>query len=174
MSSKTHKSILFDRISHVTIQIRIIDVLCCILVLLGIFGNLLGLFIFSSSRRAWRISSIYASLATCSSITNLLCVIRYGSMIHSTTRNLLHDHIVRQWWGCKFYEFSSSFRIIASWIALFWMFERLMCVSKRLRRCFNHCHCFKLQFILPIIIMIAILCCIIGPPLYMYQPEILE
>lgn len=171
MSNETHKSILFDRISHMTIQMRILDILCCILVVLGIFGNLLGLFIFSSSRRTWRISSIYAFLATCSSITNLLCVLRYGSILHSTTRNLLHDLVERYWWACKFYEFSFSFRVIASWITLFWMFERLMCVSKRLQRCFHHCYCCQFQFIVPVAILIAIVCCTIGPPVYMYQAE---
>ena len=174
MSHYSHKSILFDQIHHVTLQIRIVDTLSCILVILGLFGNILGLFIFSSSRRAWRISSIYASLATSSSITNVLGVIRYGSILHSRTRNLLHDLVEQNWWACKIFEFSFSFRVIASWITLFWMFERVTCVSKRLRTCFHHCHCSNFPFLLPIVILTSLLIWIIGPPIYMFQPQIIE
>ena len=145
MSIDKHQSILFHKIQNFTLQTRVIDALCCILVLLGLFGNILGLFIFSSSRRTWRISSIYAYLATCSSITNVLCVIRNAFVLHSISRNLLHDLVEQKWWACKLYEFSFSFRVIASWITLFWMFERLMCVSVRLRTFFSHCNSFKTQ-----------------------------
>jgi hypothetical protein len=149
------------------------DAVCYVLVILGIVGNLLGLFIFSSSRRTWQISSVYAFLATCSSITNLLCVVRYASILQSTSRHILRQLVEQRWWACKLYEFSFSFRVISSWITLFWMFERLMCVSTKLRSFFNRCNSYQLKFIIPIIIMSIILCCVIGPPVYMYEPEII-
>lgn len=94
----------------------------------------------SSSRRTWRISSVYACLATWSSLTNLLCIIRYASILHSTTRNLLHR------WVCQIYELSFSFRVISSWITLFGMFERVTCLSTRIRTLSKHCCSLRLQF----------------------------
>jgi hypothetical protein len=174
MSNNKHVSLLFHKINVITLHTRVIDTLCYVLVILGLIGNILGLFIFSSSRRTWRTSSIYANLATCSSLTNLLCVIRYASVLHSTSRYILRDLVGQTWWGCKIYEFSFSFRVISSWITLFWMFERLMCVSTKLRSFFNRCNSYKLKFIIPIVIVITLLSCIIGPPVYMFQPVILE
>jgi hypothetical protein len=155
----------------ITLRTRLMDIMCGILFILGIVGNMLGLFIFSLSRRTWRISSIYACLATCSSITNLLCVIRYAFVLHSISRQILYELVQQTWWACKFFEFTFSFRIISSWITVFWMFERLMCVSKRLRTSFNQCVSYKLSFMIPIIMIILIIGCVIGPPVYLYQPE---
>jgi hypothetical protein len=53
------------------------------------------------------------------------------------------------------------------------MFERLLCVSTKLRRFFNRWKVFKLNFIVPIMFVIILLICIIGPPVYMYQPTII-
>jgi hypothetical protein len=174
MSSKEHMSLLIPQIDVDSGPVRLTDISCYILIILGIVGNVLGLFIFSSSRRTWRISSVYACLATCSSITNLLCVIRYASVLHSTSRYILRDLVGQTWWGCKIYEFSFSFRVISSWITLFWMFERLMCASTKLRSFFNRCNSYKLKFIIPIVIVITLLSCIIGPPVYMFQPVIIS
>jgi hypothetical protein len=174
MTSVKHVSLLMHKVNDITLQIRIINIVCYILVILGLVGNILGLILFSSSRRTWRISSIYVYLATCSSITNLLCVIRYIFVLHSGLRNILYEIVGEKWWACKIYEFSFSFRIISSWITLFWMFERLICVSTQLRTFFNRWNSFKLKFIIPIIIVISILSCVIGPPVYMFQPQILE
>jgi len=149
------------------------DVVCYVLVILGIVGNLLGLFIFSSSRRTWQISSVYACLATCSSITNLFCLVRYASILNSASRHILRQLVEQRSWACKLYEFSFSFRVISSWITLFWMFERLMCVSKKLRSFFNRCNSYKHIYIIPILIMSIILFCVFGPPVYMYEPEII-
>jgi len=173
MTINKHISLLVPEINPYTVQARVTDTICCVLVFLGIVGNMSGLFIFSSSRRTWRISSVYACLATCSSITNVLCVIRYASILHSTTQQILRQLVGQTWWACKIYEFSFSFRVISSWITLFWMFERLMCVSRRLSTFFNRWYSYKLKFMIPIIMIILILSCVSGPPVYMYQTEII-
>jgi hypothetical protein len=170
MSHGSDVSLLFHQVNVHTLQSRIVDTVCYILVILGFIGNILGLFIFSSSRRTWRISSLYVYLATCSSITNLLCMIRYAFVLHSRLHNILYELVGQTWWACKFYRFSFSFRIISSWITLFWMFERLLCVSTKLTRFFNRWKIFKLNFIIPIMVVIILLILIIGPPVYMYQP----
>lgn len=174
MSDDKHTSLYFQQVNVLNLKTRIIDILSYLLVIIGIIGNLLGLFIFSSSCRAWRRSSIYVCLAICSSITNVLCVIRYGSILHSKSRDVVLDLIGKTWWGCKIYEFSFSFRVISSWITLFWMFERLICVSPRLKIFFNRWNSLKLKFIMPILIMIIILGCVIGPSVYMFQPQLLK
>ncbi len=174
MSANERVLEVFRQSNVFTLQTRVTDILCYILVILGIIGNLLGLFIFFLSRHAWRRSPIYIYLAICSSITNFLCVIRYASVLHSRSRNILHDLAGHIWWACKIYEFSFSFRVISSWITLFWMFERLMCVSTRLRSFFNRWNSFKIKFIFPISIIIIILSCVIGPSVYMFQPQTFE
>jgi hypothetical protein len=145
MASDKHISRLFQRTTVVTVQTRLTDLFCYILFILGIVRNVLGLFIFSSLHRTWRISSVNACLAICSSITNLLCIIRCASLLHSTSRQILWQLIGHTWWACKLYEFSSSFRVISSWIIWFWMFEHLTCVSRRLRTFFNRWHSYKLN-----------------------------
>ncbi len=176
MPNCLHVSLLAPETGTYSLQALIThttDAVCYVLVILGIGGNLLGLFIFSSSRRTWQISSVYAFLATCSSITNLLCVVRYASILQSTSRHILRQLVEQRWWACKFYEFSFSFRVISSWITLFWTFERLMCVSSKLRTLFNPCNSFKFKLIISIIMIIFILSCVIVPPIYMYQPLII-
>jgi hypothetical protein len=173
MSNDRHVSSLFRPIDVCSFHIQIINMLSVILFILGVVGNILGLFLFSLSRRTWRISSSYACLATCSSIVNLFCIIRYASILHSTTRCVLQELVGQTWWACKLYEFSFTFRIISSWIILFWMFERLICISTRLRTFFHQFYSFRLNFIIPIITIILILGCVIGPPVYMYQPRIM-
>jgi hypothetical protein len=54
------------------------------------------------------------------------------------------------------------------------MFERLICVSRRLRRFFHRWHSYNLRFIIPIVIIILILSCVIRPPVYMFQPQVFE
>ncbi|CAF1125535.1 unnamed protein product [Rotaria sordida] len=174
MFNAKHVSLLFHKVNTSTFHARIVDSLCDVLVILGFIGNILGLFIFSLCRRTWRISSVYAYLATSSSITNLLCVIRYAFVLNSKLQNILYELVGQKWWACKIYEFSFCFRVISSWITLFWMFERLLCVSTRLRTFFNRWNSFKLKFIIPISIIIIILGCVIAPPVYMFQPGILD
>ncbi|UJR32389.1 hypothetical protein I4U23_019851 [Adineta vaga] len=151
---------------------QLLNFICSILFILGIIGNMLGLLIFSSSRRSWQISSVYTCLATCSSITNLLCLIRYSSILYSATRYPIHHLVQNNWWACKIYEFSFSFRVISAWITLFWMFERLMCVSSKLRYIFNRWNSSNVKFIIPLMIITLILCGVVGLPIYMFQPQI--
>ncbi|CAF4273552.1 unnamed protein product, partial [Adineta steineri] len=151
---------------------QFIDSLCYILVILGLVGNILGLLIFSSSRHTSKISSVYVYLATSSSIINIFCVIRYALVLHSKSRIIINNLIGHVWFACKLYELSFCFRLISSWIILFWMFERVTCVSKRLRTLFYGWNASQLKFIIPCIIIFIILGCVIGPPAYMYQPRI--
>ena len=174
MSKDKHNFLFFYKVDPSTLRSQIIDTLCYILVILGFIGNLLGLFIFTTSRRTWRISSTYVHLATASSIMNVLCVIRYAFVLHSRLRNLLYDLVGDMWWICTIYEFSFVFRVISSWIALFWMFERLMHVSRRLKTFFRQYNSFKLKIIIPLIIILIVFSCVIAPPLCMYQPVLLE
>ncbi|CAF1499584.1 unnamed protein product [Adineta steineri] len=171
-SHNTHVSILYHKIHTFTLQTQLLNTSCYILFILGIIGNTLGLFIFCSSRRSWQISSTYTFFASSSSIINVFCMLRYTIVLHSTSRNILHDLVGHKWWACKLYEFSFSFRVISSWITLFWMFERLTCVSKKLRLLSERCEPYKIKFIVPVAMMIIILSCVILPPVYMYQPQI--
>jgi hypothetical protein len=166
-----HVSLIRLDIDVLSIRVRFTNVLCYILVIIGVIGNILGLCIFSSSRRTWRISSIYVYLATCSSIINLFCALRYALILHSKSQYILSGLVGHIWLACKIYEFSFAFRIISSWITLFWMFERLMCVSKRLRSLFHRWNRSKFKFVVPFMVIIIILACAVGPPIYMYQPQ---
>ena len=170
MPDEKYVSLLFRHVDTVAFHTHLIDTLCQTLFLLGIIGNVFGLFVFFSSRRSRRISSTYVTLATSSSVANVLCVFRYASILHSRTRNVLRGLVGQTRWGCKFYEFSFSFRVVSSWITLFWMFERVLCVSATLRSCFSRCKAFRLKYVVPVFIILLILSVVIGPPVYMYEP----
>lgn len=122
-----HMSFLLN-VNDFNIRVQFTDSLCYILVILGLIGNILGLCIFCSSRRTWRISSVYVYLATSTSIINIFCVFRYALILHSKSRIILRELVGHIWLACKIYEFSFAFRIISSWITLFWMFD--MCFKK--------------------------------------------
>lgn len=174
MFSDKNLSLLFRQANVLTLHTQLLDALCNVLFLLGVVGNVLGLFIFSSSRRSWRISSMYAHLATLSSITNLLCLIRYASILHSYSRQILSDWIGRVWWACKIYELSFSFRLISSWITLLWMFERVMCVSKKLQTLVKQWNAYKLTYIILIPLIVIIFAGVIGLPVYMFGAQTLK
>ena len=174
MLDDEHVSVLFVNIDTLDIRVQFTDYLCFVFVIFGLIGNIFGLCIFSSSRHSWRISSIYVYLATCSSIVNLFCVIRYGLILHSKSQRILRELVGHIWLACKIYEFSFAFRVISSWIILFWMFERLTCVSKRLRTLFYRWNASRFKFVLPFIMIIIIVVGVIGPPLYMYQPQLFK
>jgi hypothetical protein len=173
MSDGKHVPLLFRKVNVLSLQTRLTDSMCYTLLILGVVGNILGLLIFSLSRRSWRISSVYVILATCSSITNLLCLIRYASILHSSSRHILHKLVGQAWWACKLYEFSFSFRVISSWVTLFWMFERLMCLSANLQSFINRWISFKFKLIIPIMLVIIVVSCVVGLPVYMFEPQIL-
>ena len=174
MFSDKNLSLLFRQANVLALHTRLLDAFCNVLFILGVIGNVLGLFIFSSSRRSWRISSMYVHLATFSSITNLLCLIRYAFILHSYSRQILSDWIARIWWACKIYELSFSFRLFSSWIILLWMFERVMCVSKNLQTWVKQWNAHKLTFIILIPLGIAIFAAVIGLPVYMFETQILK
>ena len=165
------KQPVFSNDEKCHLRIEITNIFCYVLVVFGLVGNVLGLLVFSSCRRTWRISSVYVYLATCSSIINLFCVIRYALILHSKSQDIVRQLIGNLWLACKIYEFSFSFRIISSWITLFWMFERLTCVSRRLRAFFHRWNRSQFKFLIPLMILMSILMSVIGPSLYMYQPQ---
>ncbi|CAF3984222.1 unnamed protein product, partial [Rotaria sp. Silwood1] len=118
------------------IIIVVIDWICIILFVLGFIGNLLGLIVFSSRR--FRCCPTYATLALTSFTINLICIVRYSLVIHSTTRRWLSDYIVSvHWLTCKIYRLSSSFRVLSAWITVFWVIVRFVYVSSRLNLLFN-------------------------------------
>ena len=172
MTRDKHISILFDEVDVNSTGSKLIDILCYILIIVGIIGNVLGLIIFLSSRRCWKISSTYVYLSSSCSIINMLCVIRYGCVLHSKCQNILHDLVGEKWWACKLYEFSFSFRVLSSWLTLFWMFERLTCILPKLKSFLNRSISCKLQFIIPTLTFIVLFILIIGLPVYMFQPQI--
>lgn len=174
MFTEKNLPLLFQHLNVFNLHTRLTDLLCSVLFILGIIGNVLGLFIFSSSRRSWRISSMYAHLATLSSITNFLCLIRYASILHSSTRQILSDWIGRVWWACKTYELSFAFRLISSWITLLWMFERVICVSRRLKTLIKRWNTYKLISIIAILFITAVFAGVIVLPMYMFEPQILK
>ena len=156
----------------VSLQMEVGDILYFTLFILGVFGNIFSLFIFSSIRRTTQISSDYIYSAISSSITNLFCLIRYTVILYSVTRQPLSELVRKKWWACKFYELSFSFYVISVWITIFWMFERLMCLSVILRSFFNRWFSFKFNFIIPITFLVIILGCVIGPPVAIFEPQI--
>lgn len=171
MLHNRHVSVLMRQADQSIIRVEITDRLSCILVVLGIVGNLLGLCIFSSSRRTRQLSSVYVYLATSSSIINLCCVIRYSLILHSKPLNIISDLVGHNWSVCKIYELSFGCRVISSWITLFWMFERVTCISKRLRNIFYRWNASRMKFIIPLIIVLIILLFVLGPPVYMFKPQ---
>ena len=167
-----HRPFLLLNINVLDIRVQFTDYLCCIFVILGVIGNVLGLSIFSSSRRIRRISSTYVYLATSSSIINLLCVVRYALILHSKSQMILRELVGHVWFACKMYELSFLFRVISSWITLFWMFERLTCISKKLRTFFYRWNRTSIKFLIPILLLILNFFAVILPPLLTYQPQI--
>ncbi|UJR24055.1 hypothetical protein I4U23_027023 [Adineta vaga] len=167
-------SIILQNIDIYSQRVQFTDGLCYLLIILGFIGNIFGLLIFSSSRQTWRQSSTYVYLANSSSIINLFCATRYALILHSRTRIFINELVQYQWFACKLYEISFCFRVISSWITLFWMFERLTCISESLRTFCNRWKTSQLKFLIPCIILTLILVCVLGPSVYMYQPQIIE
>ena len=171
MKLKSSFNLMLTENNPITLQTTIIDILCYILIVFGILGNLLGIFIFSLTRFARRKSTIYVRLAICNSIANVFCIFRYASILHSKSRFILYDLTGHFWLACKIYEFSFAFRIISSWITLFWMLERLIYSSTKLQTFFFRWNLTKFKFILPMSLLIVILSSVIGPPVIMFEPN---
>lgn len=153
--------------------IAIINWICITLFVLGFIGNLLGLVVFSSRR--FRCCSTYATLALTSFTINLVCIIRYSLLLHSTTRKWLSNHVVpRHWLTCKFYRLSSSFRVLAAWVTVFWVIERFFYVSFRLNllsNCREHFRIFeKYQYLVMGVVCLLMILIVTGPTVYFYAP----
>ncbi|CAF2111452.1 unnamed protein product [Rotaria magnacalcarata] len=148
------------------------DSICVVLFVLGFIGNLLGLIVFSSRR--FRCCSTYATLALASFGTNLIGIIRYALLIHSTTRRWLSDNIVNlHWITCKIFRLSSSIRVISAWITVFWVIERFAYVTSRLNLFYNRgekCHFFgKYKFLCMITIALTMVAIVTGPNVFFYE-----
>ncbi|CAF1277270.1 unnamed protein product [Adineta steineri] len=150
------------------------DWICVILFILGFIGNLLGLVVFSSRR--FRCCSTYAILSLTSFSINLICIIRYTLLLHSTTRRWLSDNIVSTYWlTCKIYRLSSSFRVLAAWVTVFWVIERFIYVTSRLHLFNLHeksCFLKKYKFLCMIIISLIMVFIVTGPTVFFFSPNL--
>jgi hypothetical protein len=155
--------------------IIVIDWICTILFILGFIGNLLGLVVFSSRR--FRCCSTYATLALTSFAINLICIVRYSLLLHSKTRRWLADHIASaHWLTCKMFRLSSSFRVLAAWITVFWVIERFIYVSSRLNLLFNRREKFqifdKYKYFCMISISLLMILIVTGPTVIFFKPTL--
>ena len=152
-----------------------IDSICIVLFILGFIGNLLGLIVFSSRR--FRCCSTYAILALTSFAINLVCIIRYTLLLHSTTRRWLSDNIVGTYWlTCKIFRLSSSFRVLAAWVTVFWVIERFIYVTSRLHVLLNRREQFqrwkKYKFLLMIVIALIMVVIVTAPTVFFFAPNL--
>jgi hypothetical protein len=152
-----------------------IDWICVSLFILGFIGNVLGLVVFSSRR--FRCCSTYAVLALTSFSINLICIIRYSLLLHSTTRRWLSNNIVSiHWLTCKIFRLSSSFRVLAAWVTVFWVIERFIYVTSRLHLLFNNREKFRLfekyKFLCMIIIALIMVIIVTGPTVIFFSPNL--
>jgi hypothetical protein len=153
--------------------IVLINWICILLFTLGFIGNLLGLIVFSSRR--FRCCSTYATLALTSFTINLICIIRYSLLLHSTTRKWLSNNFVGlHWLTCKIYRLSSSIRVLTAWVTVFWVIERFLYVSSRLnlltsRR--KQCDILKkYKYLSMIMFSTLIIVVVTGPTVFFYVP----
>lgn len=159
------------------LMIAITDWLCVILFILGFIGNLLGIVVFSSRR--FRCCSTYSILALASFTVNLICIVRYSLLLHSTTRRWLSDGIIGEYWlTCKIFRLTSSARVIAAWITVFWVIERFLYVSSRLNLLFNQRENFqkleKYKYFAMVIISFIMIILVTGPSLIFYAPYVIN
>lgn len=150
------------------------DWICVILFILGFIGNLLGLVVFSSRR--FRCCTTYAVLALTSFSINLICIIRYSLLIHSTTRRWLSDYVVSvHWLTCKIYRLSSSFRVLAAWVTVFWVIERFVYVTSRLNLLHKRRESFQVfqnhKYLFMITIALIMVSIVTGPTLILFAPS---
>jgi len=155
----------------------VIDWICIILFVLGFIGNVLGLVVFSSRR--FRCCSTYATLALISFTINLICIVRYSLILHSTTRRWLSEYVVNtQWLTCKFYRLSSSFRVLAAWVTVFWVIERFIYVSSRLNVLFNQRErfqiCGKYKYFFMLCISLIMIMIVSGPTTIFSAPNFIR
>jgi hypothetical protein len=153
----------------------VIDWICIILFVLGFIGNVLGLVVFSSRR--FRCCSTYAILSLTSFSINLICIIRYTLLLHSTTRRWLSDKIVGvHWLTCKIFRLSSAFRVLAAWVTVFWVIERFIYVTSRLHLLFNRrekCGILeKYRFLCMTLTALIMVIIVTGPSVIFFSPNL--
>lgn len=157
--------------------ILVTDCICAGLFILGFIGNLLGVVVFSSRR--FRCCSTYATLALTSFVINLICIVRYSLLLHSKTRRWFADYIANAHWiSCKLFRLSSSFRVLAAWITVFWVIERFLYVSSRLNFLFNRREKFQLfekyKYFSMIFISLLMVVIVTGPTVIFYRPVLIR
>ncbi|CAF0817361.1 unnamed protein product [Adineta ricciae] len=152
---------------------KTIDWICVILFILGFIGNLLGLVVFSSRR--FRCCSTYVILALTSFAINLVCIVRYSLLLHSTARLWLTVNVVDSYWlACKFFRLSTSFRVLSAWVTVFWVVERFVYVSSRLNLLPNPGEKFqfieKYKYLCMTCVSFVMIIIVSGPITYFYAP----
>ncbi|CAF0720550.1 unnamed protein product [Adineta ricciae] len=152
---------------------KTIDWICVILFTLGFIGNLLGLVVFSSRR--FRCCSTYVILALSSFAINLVCIVRYSLLLHSTARLWLTVNVVDSYWlACKFFRLSTSFRVLSAWVTVFWVIERFVYVSSRLNLLPNPGEKFqfieKYKYLCMTCASFMMIIIVSGPITYFYAP----
>ena len=154
--------------------ITALDWICVVLFILGFIGNLLGLVVFSSRR--FHCCPTYATLALASFAVNLICIVRYSLLLHSTTRRWLSDHVVcLHWLTCKIYRLSSSFRVLSAWITVFWVIERFLYASSRLHSFHQHEYfqiIEKHKCFLMICVSLIMIIIVTGPTVIFFAPNL--
>lgn len=146
--------------------IEIVDWICIVMFILGTLGNSLGLIVFCS--RKFR-GTTYGRLAIASLIINLLCVVRYSCLLHSTTRQWITYQVAQSWFNCKLYRFSSCLRILSSFVLVTWTYERFTYVTSHLNLFTNHPVIRRYKFYLIGVLSLIIIGSLTGPTVYFYE-----
>lgn len=151
----------------------IVDWTCIVLFVLGFIGNLLGLVVFSSRRL--RCCSTYATLALTSFAINLVFIVRYSLLHHSSTRLWLTNNVVNiHWLACKIFRLSASLRVLSAWVTVFWVIERFVYVSSRLNFLFYRSERYQLlvkyQYVCMAGIALLMVILVCGPVIYFDAP----
>ncbi|CAF1262693.1 unnamed protein product [Didymodactylos carnosus] len=134
--------------------------------ILGLFGNISGIIVFSS--RKFR-HSTYGRLALASLFINLLCVFRYSLILHSDTRRWIANWAGYTWFNCKLYRFSSCLRILSAWITVFWTYDRFSYVTRVFQRFLNQSHFKRYKYYCMTFITLIIVLLVTGPTVYFYD-----
>jgi len=149
---------------------EIVDWICIIMFILGALGNTLGLIVFSS--RKFR-QTTYGRLAIASLIINLLCVVRYSLLLHSTTRLWITYKVGQSWFNCKLYRFSSCLRILSAFVIVAWTYERFTYVTINYSFFINRPLFKRYKFYVMAFISFIIVFILTGPTVYFYRPTLI-
>ncbi|CAF1243644.1 unnamed protein product [Didymodactylos carnosus] len=153
---------------------NIVDFTCLFLCILGIIGNTIGIVIFSSSRK-FRRQTNYSYWAILSSIVNLLCVLRYFTLLHSITRQWLTKQVSQYLFFCKFHETLTCLRLLSSWITVFWIFERFSNISTIMQYLiFNRCWLKMYKHYFMALFVIIVITIVTGPTVYLFQTQFIS